>query len=222
MVPTMNWTQRSIQVSDVEAPTWDKQNDAWLEGPRAEMLEFFYQFVPQGVKVLDLGCGPGESTRLMKEKGYLAIGVDQSPKMIEAAQSRGVDSYITDCNPLPFEDNEFDAIFVCTALEWSEEPHKIVKEMVRVLKPSGYVVAVTLGPLTRPRWSAYQRLYGQPVIHNMMMPWEMQKLLEEHGLTCNDMKGASSDEVNAVESLKNNWRFQAALSFLWAFGMIKE
>lgn len=192
------------------------------------MLQFFFEFTAApGLKVLDLGCGPGESTRLMMECGYKAVGVDQSPKMIEAALKREVEAHVSDSDPLPFDDGEFDAIFACTSLEWSEQPHKIVKEMARVLKPGGLAVAVTPGPSAAPRWAAYRRLYGEPVVHNLMMPWELHKLMEEHGFACKDMRGAYSREANgpderAIALLQNHWIHQASLSSFWAFGMIKQ
>ena len=39
--------------------------------------------------VLDLGCGTGKITRLLKKAGYDMIGVDNSPKMLEIAAETG-------------------------------------------------------------------------------------------------------------------------------------
>ena len=36
--------------------------------------------------VLDLGCGTGTMTRLLREKGYDMIGVDNSAEMLEIAR----------------------------------------------------------------------------------------------------------------------------------------
>lgn len=224
----MNWTESSIRLADAQAQKWDENNELWKQGPRAEMLQFFYDFAPApGLKVLDLGCGPGESSRLMKERGYEAVGVDQSPKMIEAALKREVEAYVSDCAPLPFADGTFDGVFACTSLEWSEQPHKIVKEIARVVKPGGFLVAVTLGPSVTPRRAAYRRLYGEPVVHNSMMPWELRSLLEEHGFACKDMRGAYSRQADgpderAIALLQANWIHQASIAALWAFGMIKQ
>lgn len=221
----MDWSQRSIQLWDDASPTWDTKNELWTKGPRSEMLQFFFQLnQDKDLKVLDLGCGPGESTRLMKLKGYQAVGVDQSEDMVNAAKKRGIDAVQSQCDPLPFEDEQFDSVFACTSLEWTEQPYKIIKEAQRVLKPKGKLIAVTLGPYARPRKTAYNRLYGEPVIHNMMMPWELLHLLQEHGFSCIDMQGAFGKDIDSqvIEFLEDNWLAKASLSFLWAFAVEKE
>ncbi len=45
--------------------------------------------------VLDLGCGTGKMTRLLKERGYDMIGVDLSEEMLSIARDREAkESYI--------------------------------------------------------------------------------------------------------------------------------
>jgi SAM-dependent methyltransferase len=43
---------------------------------------------PLGKPIADLGCGPGHVTRYLAERGARALGVDLSPRMIEAARRR--------------------------------------------------------------------------------------------------------------------------------------
>jgi ubiquinone/menaquinone biosynthesis C-methylase UbiE len=220
------WGKRSAEIWDNQAQFWDERASMWDNGPRAQMLSFFYEQIGDGdLKVLDFGCGPGESTKRMKEKGYQTFGVDQSIEMVNAAKARGLEAYQSDGEKLPFEDETFDAIFVCTSLEWSAEPNKIIAEIARVLKPGGKVLAITLGAYAHPRRTAYERLYGKPVIHNMMMPWELLQLLEDHGLQCVDMKGTYSGEnkppLDVIDQLGDNWMAKAAMSFLWGFSSVK-
>lgn len=194
----------------------------WEAGPRRAMLEFFCRVVPGG-KVLDLGCATGVSTLRMTERGYAAVGVEQVPEMAELAKGRGVEAYVSDCDPLPFADGSFDAVFACTSLEWSDNPAAIVREMARVVKPGGMIVAVTLGPYTRPRQSAFPRLHGEPVPHNMLMPWELLRLLEEAGLTLREQEGLYPPQVpaEAVELLAANWVLQASVAMLYGFAVQK-
>lgn len=221
-----DWGKRSAELWDTQAHFWDERGSMWDKGPRAQMLTFFYEQIGAGeLKILDLGCGPGESTKRMLNKGYHAVGIDQSEEMVKAAKARGIEAYKSSGDTLPFDDETFDALFVCTSLEWSEEPAQIVAEIARVLKPGGKVLAITLGAYAGPRKSAYERLYGKPVIHNMMMPWELLQLLEEHGLRCVDMQGGYSGDLKpsqqVLEQLGDNWMAKAALSFLWGFSCEK-
>ena len=43
---------------------------------------------PQGARVLDLGCGTGEDAVWLAGQGYAVHGIDESPRMIEAAQAK--------------------------------------------------------------------------------------------------------------------------------------
>ncbi|WP_261130315.1 class I SAM-dependent methyltransferase [Bacillus sp. Marseille-Q3570] len=224
----MDWNNKSTELWNDQAERWNEQERIWKKGPRAEMLEFFFKSVgyTKNTRVLDLGCGPGVSTKLMNEEGYKAIGIDQSERMVRYALDRNVEAYVTTDNILPFEDENFNAVFACTSLEWTDEPHQLIKEINRILKPGGIVVTVTLGPYAPPRQSGYERLYGKKVVHNMLMPWELHQLLGEHGFIIKTMQGAFSGKhtpnSNIIDLLDNNWVAKSALSFLWAFAAVKE
>ncbi|MCF6410332.1 class I SAM-dependent methyltransferase [Pseudalkalibacillus salsuginis] len=222
----MDWNSKSTELWGDQADRWNKQEHIWEKGPRAEMLDFFFETIDGTLhpKVLDMGCGPGVSTSLMNLQGYQALGIDQSEGMVRYAKERDVEAYVMTDNVIPFKDNHFDGVFACTSLEWTDEPHQLIKEIERILKPGGTFVAVTLGPYARPRQSAYGRLYGEKVIHNMMMPWELRHLLEEHGFSVNEMRGAYAGKhmpnSNIIDLLDDNWIAKSALSFLWAFAAV--
>lgn len=220
----IEWADDSVRVWEAAAKHWDDHPDWWSRGPRAEMFDFFCQFAGAGpLSALDIGCGPGVSTRMMLDYGYDAVGLDQSEKMVEAALGRGVKALVSRCDPIPFADASFDAAFACTSLEWTPAPSRIVGEIYRVLKPGGAFVAITLGPSAGPREMGYRRLYGEPVIHNMMMPWELRRLCEEHGFSCESMRGAHRRAPDSViEALQGDWLALSSLHFLWGFAFRKQ
>ena len=47
----------------------------------------FCQSLPQGGRVLDAGCGPGQAARRFCERGFKVTGIDLSDKMLEYARS---------------------------------------------------------------------------------------------------------------------------------------
>jgi SAM-dependent methyltransferase len=64
---------------------WQLENE---EDPRRPYLERFMNELPNGARVLDLGCGPGvPATRLLVERFDLT-GVDFSAAQVELARSR--------------------------------------------------------------------------------------------------------------------------------------
>ncbi len=105
--------------------------------------------------VLDLGCGPGFSTRVLKKQypDALVVGLDCSTQMLHMAQkkqrlwqkSRFVQA---DAMVLPFQSESVDLIFSNQVLHWLPEMTAFFDECFRVLKPQGCLMFSTLGPDT--------------------------------------------------------------------------
>lgn len=102
-----------------------------------------------GRRILDVGCGLGSDAAALA--GYVApggvvVGIDGSRDMIEAAHQRhgqvgGLSFEVADAARLPFDDASFDACRVDRVLQHIADPGPVVREMARVLRPGGVVVA---------------------------------------------------------------------------------
>ena len=62
--------------------------EAWCEGISKILTE---HGISEGL-VLDLGCGTGTMTRLLRQKGYDMIGVDNSEEMLGEAMEKRAES----------------------------------------------------------------------------------------------------------------------------------
>ncbi len=95
-----------------------------------------------GEKILDLAAGTGTSTRPFKDAGADPIACDFSPGMIEVGRERQPDLTFVegDAMDLPFEDNQFDVTTISFGLRNIADPHKGLREMIRVTKPGGRLV----------------------------------------------------------------------------------
>ena len=97
--------------------------------------------------ILDVGCGSGMVTRDIARftKGKV-IGIDGSPDMIEVAngildEHKNTRLLVGSAERLPFCDNTFDIVTCNLLLMWANKPQKVVKEMARVTKRRGRVLA---------------------------------------------------------------------------------
>jgi ubiquinone/menaquinone biosynthesis C-methylase UbiE len=109
---------------------------------------FFLRFLRPGMRVLDLGCGPGSITLGLAEAvapGEM-VGVDVQPSQVAQAQAlsaaRGVMNVrfeVADVYRLPFPDGSFDALFAHAVLMHLREPARALVEVRRVLRPGGIV-----------------------------------------------------------------------------------
>jgi SAM-dependent methyltransferase len=89
-----------------------------------------------GERILDVGCGEGTLTRKIIERGAIVLGVDNSPEMIAAARSNGVDAVQLAAEDMQFF-AEFDAAFSNATLHWVLQKEQAARAIFRALKPGG-------------------------------------------------------------------------------------
>lgn len=94
--------------------------------------------------VVDLGCGPGNLTRLLAERWPAAevTGWDSSPKMVERARQLGVDARLGDlrdwASPAAGEQSaRVDALISNATLQWLPEHLDLVGTLVARVSPGG-------------------------------------------------------------------------------------
>lgn len=99
--------------------------------------------------VLDVACGTGDfALQLVKAGAHQVIGIDISPKMVEAGRKKihrkqlekQIDLQTGDCAHLQFDNQTFDAITVAFGVRNFEQRTQSLKEMYRVLKPQGQAI----------------------------------------------------------------------------------
>ncbi len=93
-------------------------------------------------KALDVGCGKGIFlSRLVKSFKVKGAGVDLSPKVIKIAKAKmeKCQLMVADATALPFLNKSFDAVFCLDTLEHVKKQNQALNEMVRVLKPKGFL-----------------------------------------------------------------------------------
>jgi ubiquinone/menaquinone biosynthesis C-methylase UbiE len=142
-----------------------KETDQGIQGER--MVEIYDQFqrgmrdkgwietnaiIKGGIQhghALELGPGPGYVGLewLKKTQATRLTGLDISPDMIAMAERNAVEYGLADRveyvhsngSKMPFEDNEFDAVFTNGSLHEWEDPRSTFNEIGRVLKPGGHI-----------------------------------------------------------------------------------
>lgn len=89
-------------------------------------------------RVLEIGCGGGQMRSWVLEHGLDYIGTDISKSRVGAdLQAYGGPDYLADAHFLPFRDGSFDVIYSAAVTEHIADPHLMMSEVLRVLKPGG-------------------------------------------------------------------------------------
>jgi len=180
---------------------WEKifQESEWGKYPAESLIRFiannFYHKRNGGIKILEVGCGPGANIWYLSREGFEVYGIDGSSTAIQQAKKRlknnglTADLQVGDVVALPYNDQVFDAIIdiQCLTCNNMEDTRIILKEVKRCLKPQGLFYSVTMESYTGEcgergflRYTDKQgviKLYGESL--------NLQSV-DKHEYTCND------------------------------------
>ncbi len=91
-------------------------------------------------RILDVGCGKGHLVKALSELGIDAVGIDLNPNAADVAVVPRVRTM--SATHLDFEDGAFDAVVSFHAIEHIPPIDEALREIARVVKPSGKVLLV--------------------------------------------------------------------------------
>jgi malonyl-CoA O-methyltransferase len=147
------------------AATSYESHDALQREVEARLFERLdYCEGPPG-RVLDVGCGTGRGSALLKRRWRKAevIALDLSMPMLR--QTRRHAGWLkpfarvnADAQALPLPDRSIDVVYSNLCIQWCDAPLPVLAEFARVLKPGGFLALSTFGPDTlaelRAAWAA--------------------------------------------------------------------
>ncbi|AFQ48279.1 heparinase II/III family protein [Burkholderia cepacia] len=101
------------------------------------------RFVGRRIKVLDLGCGNGKSIDWFMNSGidceWKGLDIEDSPEVRARVRTDG-EFHTYDGVHVPFADEAFDVVFSHQVFGRLRHPERVLREIVRVLKPEGLFV----------------------------------------------------------------------------------
>lgn len=201
-------TNSTLEKKDIIA----SYDDYYSHEGRLRDSDAFYKWVldivapATGTALLDVACGEGHLLRFAADRGVVATGVDfsQQAVMLARSQHQQIEVIVGDGEQLPIKHDSFDYVTNLGSLEHFASPAQGVREICRVLKPSGVAALVLPNSyyLLDIIWHVWRR--GYPVTHSQMIErfatrGQWRDLLEENGL-------------QVLETYKYNLRFPRSLS----------
>jgi 2-polyprenyl-3-methyl-5-hydroxy-6-metoxy-1,4-benzoquinol methylase len=132
----------------------------------AESQVHLIQKYTSGTNLLDIGCAQGFFLYNASKAGYTTKGIEISQDAAEyAIMEFGLDIEAKPFEELRFPENHFDVVTLWQVLEHVPYPLTVLKEVHRILKPGGLLVASTPNiagipaKILRKRWWDIKRLH---------------------------------------------------------------
>jgi len=148
----------------------------------AAFLRFADQYLKQGMRVAEVGCGPGRGTLFMVQRGIDLLAVDISADSLRLAQRRAPScKFLLASNmDLPLADNSFDAVVSDGVIHHTPDAYRSFCENARILRHGGVIY---VGVYRRKRYYYYVYTYlglpirwlekhkwGKALVHSTMLP----------------------------------------------------
>jgi len=146
----------------VEGDNWTENEAFFSAGPRYITPHLFAgAAIAPGERVLDIGCGFGDTTRLAARAAVRgeALGVDLSTRMLERARERARAEGLAnarfergDAQVHPFEPGTFDIAISRLGVMFFDDPVAAFTNIARALKSGGRIAMLAWREIDRNEW----------------------------------------------------------------------
>jgi ArsR family transcriptional regulator len=156
------------------AAGWDQMR-ADLIGARTDLLALLDLF-DDSWTVGDLGCGTGHLSEALAPAVSQVIAVDESGAMLTAAKRRlaafkNIDVRSGSVESLPIDDGTLDVALLFMVTHFVLEPHKVLADVQRVLKPGGRLLILDLTSHEREEYSLQMGHVWQGFTEEQVRSW---------------------------------------------------
>jgi 2-polyprenyl-3-methyl-5-hydroxy-6-metoxy-1,4-benzoquinol methylase len=189
---TNYYPRKTFDLAQFQPHVEEKGVDAWLKGLNSSA----FRRVPKNVRVLDVGCGFGQSLGYHTARGCDVYGVEADENIRRVAEKFGFKVQVGLFNDSLYESNFFDYVTMDQVIEHISDPLAALRGIARILKSGGTAI---LSTPNAKGWGA--KLFGRRWI-NWHTPYHMQFFsrrsirlaAEQAGLVVTDIKTITNSE----------------------------
>lgn len=192
---------------------------SWLKGQRAST----FRWVPKNVKILDIGCGFGESLGYHQARGCEVWGVEADSNIARVSDKFGFNVKVGLFDSKDYKQDFFDYITMDQVVEHLTNPIGTLRSVADILKPNGYVV------LSTPNANGW----GAKIFRRRWINWHTPYHLQFFSLVSIEIMAREAGlEVEKVQTITNsrwvNYQWIHSLFFpkegekskFWSYGNI--
>jgi len=163
---------------------------SWLNGVRRSA----YAWVPRNVRILDIGCGFGETLAYHRARGCDVYGVEVDENIRRIADAHGFKVQVGLFDPAHYQPASFDYVTMDQVIEHVADPLLTLQGIAQVLKVGGTAI---LSTPNAGGWGA--RLFGRRWI-NWHAPYHLQHFSSRSMQIAAGRAGMSIERVRTLTS----------------------
>lgn len=120
-------------------------------------------------RVLDYGCGHAGYLSDFHNRGVAISGADIAGYVVEACLEKGYDVHKVDnFSHIPFDDGEFDIVYLMQVFEHLRDPHEFIMELSRILKSDGVLYLAVPNAA-----SIWRKVFGSNWVSGWFAPFHL-------------------------------------------------
>ncbi|MFY0255907.1 class I SAM-dependent methyltransferase [Chitinophaga sp. 30R24] len=152
----------------------------WFQGSRSAG----YHYVPKNVKILDIGCGFGETLGYHRNRGCEVYGVEADENIKRVGDKFGFQVKAGLFDPRDYQPEYFDYVTMDQVIEHVTDPMDSLQGIAKILKPGGVAILTTPNakgwgiPAFGKKWAHWHTPYHLHLFSRKAM----KKFAEDAGL----------------------------------------
>lgn len=136
---------------------------------------------PENKRLLDFGCGRGESIRIFGDAGFQASGTDTDPECVRLSSGHGKASVLNAEDPVgQFGAKSFDAVTCFHVLEHVENPRKVLRDIATIARDFVVLAVPNLRYLHRIAERQFDLSHVNEGHLQSWDHWHLRNLAERH------------------------------------------
>ncbi|GAB1234058.1 class I SAM-dependent methyltransferase [Ferrigenium sp. UT5] len=185
---TNYYPRKCLDIANYTPHTEQNGFTAWFNGSGSSA----FRWVPRNVRVLDVGCGFGQSLGYHTARGCDVYGVEADENIRRVVEKFGFKVHVGLFDDKVYEQDFFDFVTMDQVIEHVTDPIATLRGVARILKSGGTAILST--PNARG-WGS--RLFGKRWI-NWHTPYHLQFFTRESMRQAAEQSGLVLTEVKTV------------------------
>lgn len=185
------YPRKSFNISQYQPHKVENGILTWIRGKRSSA----FRWVPEKVRILDIGCGFGESLGYHTARECDVYGVEADQNISRVVEKFGFKVHVGLFDADQYQSDFFDYITMDQVIEHVSDPLLTLLGIARILKPHGQVIISTPNA----------RGWGEKVFRNRWMNWHAPYHL--HFFSLKSMKIAAEQaglELTMMKTITNS------------------